>query len=216
MLYQLDGISSCRRLTLVSSLIVSASIFCVAVEAYTQHFKLASTFLYMEIMWNKVATIVAGYPERLKVVKTLLENGLAVRGSRIYLNQIELPVMKVARAAGVDRRTVGETVRIIEANPEIRQIFAKLESAGLSLRGVADDLGLGAIEIVVDNPSRAGILAGASRLLSEAGISIRQALVDDPELTPEPKLVLITARRVPGELIPRLRDITGVVKVSLY
>src|SRR5437867_9331187 len=69
----------------------------------------------MEIMWNKVATIVAGYPERLKVVKTLLENGLAVRGSRIYLNQIELPVMKVARAAGVDRRTVGETVRIIEA-----------------------------------------------------------------------------------------------------
>ena len=158
----------------------------------------------------------AGYPERLKVVKTLLENGLAVRGSRIYLNQIELPVMKVAGAAGVDRRTVGETVRIIEANPEVRQIFAKLESAGLSLRGVADDLGLGAIEIVVDNPSRAGILAGASRLLSEAGISIRQALVDDPELTPEPKLVLITARRVPGELIPRLREITGVVKVSLY
>src|SRR5207247_1331915 len=97
MLYQLDGISSCRRLTLVSSLIVSASIFCVAVGAYTQHFKLASTFLYMEIMWNKVATIVAGYPERLKVVKTLLENGLAVRGSRIYLNQIELPGNELTR-----------------------------------------------------------------------------------------------------------------------
>jgi len=124
--------------------------------------------------------------------------------------------MKVARAAGVDRRTGGETVRVIETNPEIKQIFAKLESAGLSLRGVADDLGLGAIEIVVDDPSRAGILAGASRLLSEAGISIRQALVDDPELAPEPKLVLITAQPVPGELIPRLREIPGVVKLSLY
>jgi len=167
-------------------------------------------------LWSKVASVVAGYPERLKVVKTLLENGLAVRQSRIYLNHIELPVMKVARAAGVDRRTVGETVRVIETNPEIKQIFAKLESAGLSLRGVADDLGLGAIEIVVDDPSRAGILAGASRLLSEAGISIRQALVDDPELAPEPKLVLITARPVPGELIPRLREIPGVVKLSLY
>ncbi len=173
--------------------------------------------MYMgKSLWSKVASIVAGYPERLKVVKTLLENGLAVRGSRIYLNHIELPVMKVARAAGVDRRTVGETVRVIETNPEIKQIFAKLESAGLSLRGVADDLGLGAIEIVVDDPSRAGILAGASRLLSEAGISIRQALVDDPELAPEPKLVLITAQPVPGELIPRLREIPGVVKLSLY
>src|SRR5206468_12044459 len=139
---------------------VSASIFCVAVEAYTQHFKLASTFLYMEIMWNKVATIVAGYPERLKVVKTLLENGLAVRGSRIYVNQIELPVMKVARAAGVDRRTVGETVRIIEANPEVRQIFAKLKSAGLSWREVAADLGQGPMELVVDNPHRQATLAG--------------------------------------------------------
>src|SRR5438094_9129381 len=140
----------------------------------------------MGIMGNNLAPILAGYLDTLNVVKTLLENGLAVRGSRIYLNQIELPVMKVARAAGVDRRTVGETVRIIEANPEVRQIFAKLESAGPSLRGVADDLGLGAIEIVVDNASRAGIVAGASRLLSEAGIGIRQALVDDSELARGP------------------------------
>jgi predicted regulator of amino acid metabolism with ACT domain len=167
-------------------------------------------------MWTKISSAMADHPERMKVARILLENGLAVRKSRIYLNNIEVPIMKVARVAEVDRRTVGETVRVIEASPELKGIFAKFASAGLSLKGVAGDLGLGTIEIVVDDPSRSGILAGASQLLSDAGISIRQALVDDPELAPEPKLVLIVDRPVPGEIITKLREVLGVVKVSLY
>ena len=168
------------------------------------------------MMWNKIAGVMSSHPERVKVVKVLLENGLAVRNSGIYLNDIEIPVMKVARVAGVDRRTVNETAKTIKANPELRAIFANLRSAGLSLKGVAGSLGLGTVEIVVDDPFRSGIIAGAARLLSEAGISIRQALVDDPELAPEPKLVLIGDRPVPGELVTKLRGIPGVVKVSLY
>ena len=158
----------------------------------------------------------ANHSERLKVVRTLLENGLAVRRSRIYLNDIEVPVVKIARAAKVDRRTVGETIKSIESNAELKPLFAKLGSAGISLKGVAHDLGLGTVEIIVENPSKPGILAGASSLLSGAGISIRQALVDDPDLVPEPKLVLIGDRPVPGDLVTKLRAITGVVRVSLY
>ena len=167
-------------------------------------------------MWKKMVSVMVGHPERLKVIRTFLENGLAVRKSRIYLNDIEVPVVKVARVAHVDRRTVRETVRVIETNTELRTLFSKLGSAGVSLKGVAHDLGLGTVEVVVDDPSKAGIIAGATSLLSEAGISIRQALVDDPDLVPEPKLVLIADRLVPGELVAKLRDIPGVVKVSLY
>ena len=47
-------------------------------------------------------------------------------------------------------------------------------------------------------------------------ISIRQALVDDPELSPEPKLVLIAEKKIPGELIPEFLRIKGVEKVSVY
>ena len=158
----------------------------------------------------------SNHPERLKVVKTLLESGLAVRRSGIYLNEIEVPVVKVARVARVDRRTVGETIKSIESNSELRSLFEKLGSAGISLKGVAHDLGLGMVEIIVENPSKRGILAGASSLLSTAGISIRQALVDDPDLVPEPKLVLIGDRPVPGDLVTKLREIPGVVRVSLY
>lgn len=167
-------------------------------------------------LWNKIVTTMASHPERLKVVRTLLESGLAIRRSRIYLNDIEVPVVKVARVARVDRRTVGETIKSIESNPELKRIFEKLGSAGVSLRGVAHDLGLGTVEILVENPAKPGIIAGASNLLSTAGISIRQALVDDPDLVPEPKLVLIGDRPVPGDLVTKLREIPGVVRVSLY
>jgi len=167
-------------------------------------------------MWDKIQKVMAGHPERSKVVRVLVENGLAVRRSRIYLNDIEVPTLKLARVANVDRRTVTETIRAIEANPDLKSLFSKFQSAGLSLKGVAATLGLGVVEIIADDPRRPGIIAGASQLMKEAGISIRQALVDDPELVPEPKLVLIVERAIPGALIDRLLKIGGVAKVSLY
>lgn len=150
------------------------------------------------------------------MARICLENGLAIRGDRIYLNQIEIPTARVARAAGVDRRTVTETVRTVNGHPDLRRIFENLQSAGLSLRGVTRQLGLGAVEITAQDPKTVGILAGASKLLAEAGISIRQALVDDPELVPEPKLTLIGDRSVPGGLIPEILKIHGVSKISVY
>jgi predicted regulator of amino acid metabolism with ACT domain len=53
-------------------------------------------------------------------------------------------------------------------------------------------------------------------LLSKSDLGIRQAIVDDPELSPEPKLTLIVERKIPGELISELLKIKGVAKVSVY
>ena len=152
----------------------------------------------------------------MRVVRILLENGLGLRGNEVYLNDIEVPIVRIAKSAGVDRRTVDETIRMVETNPELRSLFANLRSAGLSLKGVAKQLGLGVVEITVEDPHKPGIIAGASLLFSQLGISIRQALVDDPELTPEPKLILIGDKAIPGEIIPKLLKINGVTRVSVY
>ncbi len=167
-------------------------------------------------LWEKIKTIMAAHPERLKVARTLLGNGLAIRKGSICLDDIEISTAKIARVAGVDRRTVGETIRMVERNSELNGLFSRLQSAGLSLRGVAKDLGFGVVEIIAEDPIRPGMLPAATKLLSGTGISIRQALVDDPELAPEPKLVLIAGRPVPGELIPEFLKIGGVTKVSIY
>lgn len=167
-------------------------------------------------MWSSVRKSLEDYPERLKVVRVLVENGLSARNSKIYLNEIEIPPVRVARVAGVDRRTVIETLHAISANRELRQIFESIRSAGLSLKETAKHLELGVVEITPADARIPGILASSATILAKKGLSIRQAIVDDPELSPEPKLTLIVERKIPGELIPRFLKIKGVVKVSVY
>jgi len=170
----------------------------------------------MTSIWNKVVKHLEGYPERLNVAKVIIENGLSVRDGEIFCNNIEIPPIRIGRAAGVDRRTVTETIRAIEKNVELREIFAGLRSAGHSLKEIARNLNLGVVEITPVNARIPGILAKSATVLAERDISIRQAIVDDPELSPEPKLTLIAEAKIPGELIPKFLKIRGVEKISVY
>lgn len=167
-------------------------------------------------MWSNIKKYLESHPERLRVARVLVEDGLSVRNGKIFLNGIEIPPVRVARAAGVDRRTVKETLVAIRANRELRQIFEEIRSAGLSLREIARHLNLGVVEMTPVDAKIPGILAGSATILAEEGLSIRQAIVDDPELSPEPKLTLIVERKIPGELIPKLLKVKGVSKVSVY
>lgn len=156
------------------------------------------------------------YPERLKVARVLIENGLSIQDSKICLNQIEIPPVRIARVAGVDRRTVNETINTIESNSDLKLIFEEIRPAGHSLKEIAKHLNLGVLEITPVNAKSPGILSNAAMILNRAGLSIRQAIVDDPELSPEPKLTLIIEKKIPGELIPELLNISGIAKVSVY
>jgi len=167
-------------------------------------------------MWNNAKKYFEGHSERLKVARVLIENGLAVRNGKIYLNEIEIPPVRVARAAEVDRRTVVETLKAIRFNRELRLIFEDLRSAGHSLREIAKHLNLGVVEITPVDAKTPGILAGSAVILAKNGLCIRQAIVDDPELSPEPKLTLIVEKKIPGELIPELLNVKGVARVSIY
>jgi hypothetical protein len=167
-------------------------------------------------MWSSIKGYLEDYPERLRVARILIENGLSARNGKIYLNDIEIPPVRVARVAGVDRRTVNETLSTIKTNRELRQLFESIRSAGLSLRESAKHLKLGVVEITPANARIPGILANSASILAKNGLSIRQAIVDDPELSPEPKLTLIVEKKIPGELIPEFLKIMGVVKVSVY
>ena len=166
-------------------------------------------------MWEKIRAIFQGYPERLKAAEFILRNGLSIRNDKLWINEIEVPILKVARVAGVDRRTITESIRTINADSNLKVVYNNLESAGPSLRAAAKYLGLGVLEIMADNPAKVGILARASAVLAEEGISIRQALVEDPELNPTPRLTLIGDRPIPGKAIHSILKIPGVAKVSV-
>jgi len=167
-------------------------------------------------MWNNIKKHLEGHPERLKVARILVENGLSIRNEKIYLNEIEIPPIRIARVAGVDRRTVKETIKFIKANKELRIIFEGIRSAGHSLKEIAKHLNLGVVEITPVDAKIPGILAYSALILAKNGLSIRQAIVDDPELSPEPKLTLIAEKKIPGELIPKFLEVKGIAKISVY
>ncbi|KON33220.1 MAG: hypothetical protein AC479_05330 [miscellaneous Crenarchaeota group-6 archaeon AD8-1] len=167
-------------------------------------------------MWNNIKKYLEQYPERLSVARILVENGLSVKKNKIYLNQIEIPPIRIARVAKVDRRTVTQTLKMIYSNRKLRLIFEEIRPAGHSLRRIAKHLELGVVEITSSDASKSGILAKAAMILTKNNLSIRQAIVDDPELSPAPKLTIIVERKIPGNLIPELLKISGVAKLALY
>jgi uncharacterized protein len=166
-------------------------------------------------MWQVLIEHFRRYPAQERVVRLMIEHGLRIHNNAICAGNIEIADTAIARAADVDRRIVRSTVETILADPRLSHVFSRLAPT-LHLRDVAPDLGCGVVEISVADPRQPGILAGVSRIISEAHLSVRQAIVEDPDFTEEPKLVVVTEDRVPGAIIPLLQAVPGVRGVTVY
>ncbi|MGD0057338.1 MAG: regulator of amino acid metabolism, contains ACT domain protein [Methanomassiliicoccales archaeon] len=155
------------------------------------------------------------YPSQGKVARLLLEYGLRVQGGNVYCGDIELSDTALARAASVDRRIIRSAVETIESNDELLNVYFRLRPTAL-FREVAPVMGWSAIEIIPVDAQMPGILADVAGVISSAGISIRQAIVDDPELSVEPRLYVITESPVPPELIPAIKKCRGVRSILIH
>lgn len=166
-------------------------------------------------MWKEIAAMLAEKPERLVVARFIVEHGLRISGEKIYCGQVEISSKKIADALKVDRRTVGRTARMLYENPKLKDIFTNMQPT-FSLKRIAKFLGLGVIEIFVQDASKPGIIAACSKVIAEEDVSIRQAFADDPELSPEVKLTIITESPVPGTVYEKLHKLSFVEHVSIY
>jgi hypothetical protein len=167
-------------------------------------------------MWRQISDRLEEYPGRQKVARAFVELGLSIKeGSKIYCGGIELSDVKIARHLHVDRRTVRDTAQLISSDPTLNSVFEKLCPAGPFLADVAKFLGYSVIEIYAD-PHTVGIVAQAASLISQENIAIRQAVADDPDLTPEPKLTLVVEKEPSGTVLQKMLKIPGVIKLSTY
>ena len=167
-------------------------------------------------MWSQISDRLKDYPGRQRVARTLVELGLSIREeAKIYCGGIELSDVKIARYLGVDRRTVRDTAQLIASDPILRPVFERVRPAGPFLADVARFLGYSVIEIYAD-PHTVGIVAQAASLIAQENIAIRQAVADDPDLTPEPKLTLVVEKEPSGNILQKMLKIPGVIKISTY
>jgi predicted regulator of amino acid metabolism with ACT domain len=167
-------------------------------------------------MWDRIKHEFEKFPARMSVARKIVELGLRVgENEKIYCGDVEISDVALARAVGVDRRTIKATVDVILNDSNLKAIFNNLYPAGSLLKNVAPNLGFGVVEIEAKagNP---GILARATILISQDNVSIRQAHAGDPELEENPRLTIITEKPVKGELYNEFLKIEGVKKVSIY
>lgn len=167
-------------------------------------------------MWARIQRVFEGHPAQLSVARVLFKYGLRVReNGEIACGDIRIPAVQIAREAGVDRRAVDATARTILSKRELRSIFIHLEPVAY-LKGVAQQLGLGVIEILPKDAAKPGIIKEVTEVIAKHGISIRQAVADDPYFVPAPKLTIITSQPIKGEVIEALRTLPKVQSVVIY
>lgn len=166
-------------------------------------------------MWRKIAKYFNQYPKRKKLAQKILEYGLKVSDNKIYCGEIEISDSKIARAFEVDRRIIKSTIETIMEQEDLQKVFSRLKPT-CHLKDVATEMKWGVIEIIPEDPSMPGILANVAKVVADEKISIRQAIVDDFELSEEPRLFIVTENPVTGSLIPKIRQINGVKAVVIY
>jgi len=166
-------------------------------------------------MWRQLAKFFNKYPRRKKLAKKLLEYGLKVQNNKIYCGEIELSNSKIARALNIDRRIITSTIKTILEKNELKKVYSKIQPT-CNLKNVAQNMKWGVIEIIPEDPSMPGILAEIAKIVADVKLSIRQAIVDDFEISDEPRLFIVTEKPVPGILIPKIRKAIGVKAVVVY
>ncbi len=156
------------------------------------------------------------FPAQEKVIRLVLQRGFQINDqARVVSGQIEIPHAQIAKELEVDRRVVDTTAQAIREDEVLWKVFRNVRSM-IYLGEVAPILGLGVIEITPVNAAKTGLLGDVASAVARNGLSIRQAVSDDPYFVESPKLTIITEGKIPGDLVILLKEIEGVKRVTVY
>ncbi len=154
------------------------------------------------------------FPARKKVAELLVNLGISVKNSKLYIGDVDVPVNSVAEVAGVNRKIVYHTIEFIEKTYELRNIFERLEPK-LSLAQVAPIMGWEVLDIEFKKPKYGCILEQIFKVLSDASCEIRQ-IVGERELQNKSRLTIVLEKPVDIEAVGKIRSLEGVETITLH
>jgi len=146
----------------------------------------------------------------MKVLSKIIEIGARIdKSEKIYVADVEISDMSIARAAEVDRRVVKSTIKQILSSSEVSEIFSNTKPVGISYVEIAKSLGY-EVFIIAADPFKTGVIASVTNVLAKHGIVVRQALADDPYLISEPRLTLVVEGKVPPNALNEIKSLSEV------
>ncbi|QQG49189.1 MAG: hypothetical protein HY247_02440 [archaeon] len=166
-------------------------------------------------MWPNIRKQFARQVVRPDVVRKMIECGMRVTEElKIYVGDVELDYSSVARAVGVDRRVVKQTVDQICKNRYLYSIFSRTRPLGTSLVDLVSQLGYTALVVEAD-PRSPGVMAGVAAILARHGMVVRQALADDPDMVQDAKMTLVVEGQLSGETIEEVSSLKAVKSIKI-
>jgi predicted regulator of amino acid metabolism with ACT domain len=163
-------------------------------------------------MWSQIKQFFKDFPAQERVAQLMFQ---VSDDDKVVSGGIEIPHTQIGKEVGVERRAVDSTVQTILSKDELKRIYKNLRQV-CSLQEVAREFNLSVIVFVPENAAQTGIIADVTRIVSENGLSIRQALAEDPSISAHPKLTLILEGDIPSELISKIRKLPGTRSITVY
>lgn len=154
------------------------------------------------------------YPSQAKVADIMLRYGISCNRGKAFCGSVEITDSALARATGVDRRVVRSVLEKMSAEPELDRIFSKLRPI-LMLDGISSEIGCSVLEIVPTDAKMPGILTEVTFVIFRAGMSVRQAVVNDSGDREDSRLIIVVDGQVPSDTILSLRECCGVSGVII-
>ena len=184
-------------------------------RAYNGEKRHKCSFPDIVVVWPSIRKQFQRQVVRPDVVRKMIECGMRVGDDdKIYVGDVEVDYVAVARAVDVDRRVVKQPVQQIRESRYLYSLFSKTKPLGTSLVDVVSQLGYTAIVIGAD-PKSAGVMAAVAEILSRHGMVVRQAVAEDPEMVPDAKMTLVVEGQLPGNAIAELNSLKVVRSLKI-
>jgi predicted regulator of amino acid metabolism with ACT domain len=168
-----------------------------------------------EIVWPRIKKQFERQVVRPDVVRKMIECGMRVSDDeKIYVGDVEVDYLAVARAADVDRRVVKQTVVQIRKNRYLFSIFSRTRPLGTSLVDLVSLLGYSAVVVEAD-PKSPGVMASVAEILSRHGMVVRQAVAEDPDMVLDAKMTLVVEGRLTGLALEELNGLKMVRSIKI-
>ena len=166
-------------------------------------------------MWPTVKQQFSRQIVRPDIVRKMIECGMRVADDdKIFVGDVEVDYSAVARAVGVDRRVVKQTVQQIRGNRYLYSIFSKTKPLGTSLVDLVALLGYSAVIIEAD-PKSPGVMAGVAEILSRHGMVVRQAIAEDPDMVQDAKMTLVVEGQLTGQAMEEMNGLKNVRSIKI-
>ena len=153
------------------------------------------------------------HPIKKRIVEGLYRRGISVVDSKFYSDGIEIAISEVAKTFRVNRRTVYDTIRLIEDTPSIKTVMSKLLPAA-DISRISPLMGDQVVTVSISPGYFSKTMAGVMDVVKRYGSYVRE-IYGRNMIRNEVFLRAIFHHTVPKKIFEEMSKIEGVQKILI-